>query len=269
MKIPFCKYQGTGNDFVIIDNRKGIFQNMMNRDVIERICNRKFGIGADGLILLELDASSDFKMIYFNADGNESSMCGNGGRCISAFAESLNMIGQKGVFNAVDGMHEFIVTRKQDENECTHIKLKMKDVDAIERMDDRLYLNTGSPHLIVFSDSISALNVNEEGSKIRYSERFLKEGTNVNFVCKEGDEIFLRTYERGVEAETLSCGTGATAAALAAAYTGMAPNSGSCTLKTLGGFLKVYYVEGSKQGSYKEVWLEGPAQLVFTGEIEL
>jgi diaminopimelate epimerase len=268
MKNSFYKYQGTGNDFVIIDHRNKNLDTILNRENIAKICDRRFSVGADGLILLENDPDSDFKMVYFNADGNESSMCGNGGRCITAFAEKLNLIKDKGRFSAIDGMHEVLITKKIEASGFSQIKLKMKDVDHVEKIGAHLFMNTGSPHLVAINENTEQINVDVEGRKIRNSERFIKEGTNVNFIRKDDVGIFVRTYERGVEAETLSCGTGATAAALAAAYLGMTDASGSCMVLTPGGMLTIHYQKGLREKVFTDVWLEGPAQLVFTGEIE-
>ncbi|MGB1209992.1 MAG: diaminopimelate epimerase [Lacinutrix venerupis] len=258
MTHTFFKYQGTGNDFVFIDNRKELF-NKNNTKLIAHLCNRRFGIGADGLILLENDEDADFKMVYFNADGNESTMCGNGGRCIVAFANKLNIFKDKTTFNAIDGLHEATIDNG-------FVKLKMKDVDDVEVFKDYVFLNTGSPHHVTLVENIKEYNVKNEGAKIRYGAPYNKVGTNVNFVKQIDSETFsVRTYERGVEDETLSCGTGVTAVALAM-HTLEKTNTEVVTLNVEGGTLKVSF-EKTKKG-YKNIWLQGPATLVFKGEIE-
>lgn len=257
MKQTFYKYQGTGNDFVMIDNRQLSFDKNDAKH-IESLCDRRFGIGADGLILLENHDELDFKMVYFNADGNESSMCGNGGRCIAAFAKFLGIIENKASFEAIDGLHHAVI-----ENDL--VKLQMQDVAQVEKYDSHLFLNTGSPHHVQMEANLRELNVKEVGSKIRYGEPYNKTGSNVNFVSKVSDTIFsVRTYERGVEDETLSCGTGVTAVALAMNYIGET-NENLITLNVVGGELQVSF-EKNGQG-YKNIWLIGPAVQVFKGEI--
>lgn len=251
----FYKYQGTGNDFVMIDNRALDFPKTLN--VIRQLCDRRFGIGADGLILLENDTTSDFKMVYYNADGNESTMCGNGGRCLVAFANSLKIFNQKCTFNAIDGVHEAEISGN-------HVKLKMIDVDNIQEHEGALVLNTGSPHLVKYVKNLNDLDVYQYGYSIRNSERFKHDGINVNFVEQLEHGIFVRTYERGVEDETYSCGTGATAAALT--YLKDHPQK-SVTVHVLGGELKVH---ASRNGNtFEDIWLEGPALQVFRGTILL
>ncbi|AUC81941.1 diaminopimelate epimerase [Lacinutrix sp. Bg11-31] len=258
MTHTFYKYQGTGNDFVFVDNREELF-NKDNTKLIAHLCDRRFGVGADGLILLENDSSSDFKMVYFNADGNESTMCGNGGRCIVAFAEMLNIFNKETTFNAIDGLHEATI-------ENGFVKLKMQDVDTIEVFDTHAFLNTGSPHHVALVENIKQFDVKNEGSKIRYGSPYNQEGTNVNFVEQINTETFaVRTYERGVEDETLSCGTGVTAVALAMHNTGKT-NTQEVALNVEGGKLKVSF-EKTVNG-YKNIWLQGPATLVFKGEME-
>lgn len=258
MKYTFYKYHGTGNDFVIIDNRQNRFDRT-NTKLIAELCDRRFGIGADGLILLENHNILDFKMVYFNADGNESSLCGNGGRCITAFAGFLGIIGNSASFEAIDGIHKSII-----ENDV--IKLQMKDIDQINNYANHVFLDTGSPHYVTMSQEIEDLDVKQEGSKIRYSQDYREEGINVNFVEKISDQVFaMRTYERGVEDETLSCGTGVTAVALAMNYIGETEKN-LITLQTKGGDLQVSFEK--QGGSYVNVWLIGPATQVYKGEIE-
>ena len=257
MKLTFYKYQGTGNDFVMIDNRQQLFDKNNTKN-IARLCDRRFGIGADGLILLENHPELDFKMVYYNADGNESSMCGNGGRCITAFANHLGIIESQASFEAIDGLHQAII-----DNEI--VKLQMQDVISVERHNQHVFLNTGSPHHVQMENDINELAIKEVGSKIRYGQPYNEFGTNVNFVKKLSEDIFkVRTYERGVEDETLSCGTGVTAVAIAMFETGET-QSNLITLETEGGKLQVSFEK--KDGIFSNIWLIGPAVQVFKGEI--
>lgn len=260
MQIPFYKYQGTGNDFILIDNRNNAIS--LDCEQIKHLCERRFGIGADGLIFLELEPGIDFKMVYFNSDGNQSSMCGNGGRCITAFAKKLGVIRNQAKFLAIDGMHEAII----DENEI--VSLKMQDVKDVEINDDSFFLNTGSPHFVKLVSDIENYDVFTKGKEIRNSERFLENGTNVNFIEKLEDELFVRTYERGVENETFSCGTGVTAAALVASIKGISNGKNNCMIKTLGGNLEVTFEKVLEKNFYN-IWLKGPAEQVYQGTIEL
>jgi diaminopimelate epimerase len=258
MNFTFYKYQGTGNDFVIIDNRTKTFPKE-NTDKISNICNRHFGIGADGLILLENDDQSDFKMVYYNADGNESSMCGNGGRCIVAFAKKLGIIDKKTSFNAIDGFHTASI-------EDTIVSLKMIDVEHIKTGEGYTFLDTGSPHHIEMVDSLIDYPVFEKGRSIRH-EMYGKEGSNVNFVEPISDNFFrIRTYERGVEDETLACGTGVTAVAIAM-HKNKATESNNVKLSVEGGELKVTFEVDDT--AYRNVILSGPATFVFKGDITI
>ena len=255
MKIPFYKYQGTGNDFVIIDNRKEWFPKE-NHILIAQMCDRRFGVGADGLLLLENNKEADFTMIYFNADGNLGSMCGNGGRCIVHFANYLNVIKDCTVFEAVDGLHEASILENQ-------VSLKMNDVEDIEVHSDFVFLNTGSPHHVEMVTDLKSYEVEEKGSHIR-NNVYGKEGSNINFVEQVSNELFaVRTFERGVEAETLSCGTGVTAVAIALSETNRI-NSNNITLQTEGGTLVVRF--NKLNSTYNNIYLEGPAIQVFKGE---
>ena len=257
MKQTFYKYQGTGNDFVMIDNRHLIFDKNDTK-YIKSLCDRRFGIGADGLILLEDHKTLDFKMVYFNADGNESSMCGNGGRCIVAFAKFLGIVENKTSFEAIDGLHQAIL-------EHDVVKLQMQDVNLLEKFDSHVFLNTGSPHHVQMESDLKLLNIKEVGAKIRYGSPYNALGSNVNFVSKISEDVFsVRTYERGVEDETLSCGTGVTAVALAMNSIGETDKN-LLTMKVQGGKLQVSF-EKEDQG-YKNIWLIGPAIQVFKGEI--
>ena len=260
MKIIFYKYQGTGNDFVIIDNRQQIFSKK-SQTFFRKICDRRFGIGADGLILLQNHLKFDFEMIYFNADGKEGSMCGNGGRCIVAFAKFLKIIDKKTSFSAIDGVHDAVVLKNN------LISLKMNNVQHIKVSKDHILLNTGSPHYVKAIKNIIGLDAVEVGKKIRYSSKFKKEGINVNFIQKRGKDLFIRTYERGVENETFSCGTGAIAAAIAANQMNLTTTN-QVKINALGGILQVSF-EKNKQNQYKNIWLTGPVQQTFTGNIEI
>ena len=258
MKMTFYKYQGTGNDFIIVDNRLQKF-NKSNTKRIAELCDRHFGIGADGFILLENDKISDFKMVYYNADGNESSMCGNGGRCIVAFAKYLGVIDSTTEFIAIDGLHK----AKIDDG---IVKLQMQDVSNIETFENHMFLNTGSPHHVEIVSNLNIFEVKSKGAEIRYGHPYNETGSNVNFVEQVSNDTFsVRTYERGVEDETYSCGTGVTAVALAMHNSGKT-NSNTINLQTPGGQLKVSF--NSNENGYHNIWLEGPAQQVFTGEIE-
>ncbi|HEV8514373.1 MAG TPA: diaminopimelate epimerase [Cyclobacteriaceae bacterium] len=257
MQFPFYKYQATGNDFVIVDNREGKYSPTV--DEIKRICDRKFGIGADGLMLIEKHPSFDFNLIYYNADGSPS-LCGNGSRAAVVTASALGIINGKAKFNAYDGAHEAQLLPNGN------VRLKMNDVKEVKNSGDGVFLNTGSPHFIKWTSEVRNYSVFEEGKKIRYSEAFKPAGTNVNFVEPLKDNtIFVRTYERGVENETLSCGTGVTAAALAAySKNYISPVS----VKTLGGELSVEF-KVSHDGSFTDIFLVGPAKMVFQGVLEL
>ncbi len=256
--IPFDKYQGTGNDFVMIDNRSYTYLTRNDTEQIKLICDRRFGVGADGLILLQQKEDYDFEMVYFNADGRESTMCGNGGRCIVAFARKLGIIENKCRFWAIDGAHEAFINSNQ------WVELKMNDVTMIERGDDFFILNTGSPHYVVFVEDLSDINVHESGQMIRYSRRFNEEGINVNFVEKTAEGIIVATYERGVEGETLSCGTGVTAAAIASHLNGDFPAKNRVDIETKGGKLQVKLRK--HQETFQDIWLCGPAINVFSGQ---
>ena len=260
MQIQFYKYQGTGNDFVMIDNRQEIFPKN-NTKLIKTICDRRFGIGADGLLLLENDNLTDFRMVYYNSDGNESSMCGNGGRCLVAFAKSLGILQDKTVFIATDGLHHATIL------ENNTISLQMKDVSDVKITNDYVFLNTGSPHHVLLVDDLENYDVKANGARIRYSDLYRKAGSNVNFVKQLSENHFaLRTYERGVEDETLSCGTGATATAIAMNAIGKT-NYSEIYLDVEGGKLKVSFTKNNNV--YTNVFLEGPATFVFEGEITI
>ncbi|QHT69477.1 diaminopimelate epimerase [Rhodocytophaga rosea] len=257
MLIHFYKYQGTGNDFVMIDDRSETFP--QDTTLVAKLCHRRFGIGADGLILLQNHPEYDFRMVYFNADGKKGSMCGNGGRCTVQFAKDLGVIADSTTFEAADGRHE------------AHVKdglihLKMGDVHQVKHMPAYDFLNTGSPHYVAFVDKLSELDVVGKGKAIRYDSVFAPGGTNVNFVEQLSDNtLFVRTYERGVEDETYSCGTGVTACALAASARHL---QSPVNIKTLGGNLQVAFQSSSPE-QFTNIYLIGPAQKVYEGTIEV
>lgn len=260
MTLSFYKYHGTGNDFIIIDNRTGNIQ--LSKQQVYNLCKRHLGVGADGLMLMNTHPDYDFEMKYFNADGNEGSMCGNGGRCLVQFAYDMGLQKHEYFFIAIDGTHKAAI------EDNGWIDLKMKDVDGIQVSDFSDYiLNTGSPHYVKAITNIWNYDVVKEGREIRYSRHFAKEGINVNFteVDEEGD-ICVRTYERGVEDETLSCGTGVTAAALVFAHNDNGFNR--VEVKTPGGKLAVEFDKMS-ESSFKNIWLCGPAVCVFKGKVEI
>lgn len=258
-KIKFYKYQGAGNDFVLIDNRNGNFDRK-NEDLVQKLCDRRFGIGADGLMLLQGNESYDFEMIYYNADGREGTMCGNGGRCIVAFARDLHIIQDKTVFLAVDGEHDAEIHEDQ-------VNLGMIDVDTVSRDGEAYVMNTGSPHFVTKIDNLQQYNVYQAGYNIRNNDTYGEKGINVNFVEKEKEGYLLRTFERGVEDETLACGTGATAAAMAMAIDENKNGDIKMPIRVMGGQLYISFHKDGEQ--FSNVYLEGPANFVFEGEISI
>ena len=260
MLLEFYKYQGTGNDFVMIDNRSNFFPKE-NTQLVAHLCDRRFGIGADGLILLDNDTDTDFRMVYYNSDGNLSSMCGNGGRCLVAFAKKLNIIQNETTFIATDGLHYATVA------DDGVVSLQMIDVEEIKSTSEYSFLNTGSPHHVQLVADLEHYNVKENGAAIRYGALYGKPGSNVNFVKKIDATTFaLRTYERGVEDETLACGTGATAVAIAMNAIGQT-DLNTINIQVEGGKLAVSFDKNN--GKYSNVFLKGPAEFVFKGTIEL
>jgi len=259
MQLHFHKYQGTGNDFIIADNRKNEYASLTTEQ-IHRLCDRRFGIGADGLMLLNEKQGFDFEMKYYNADGREGSMCGNGGRCITKFAYLLGIHREVYRFLAVDGVHEAEIDTDGI------VSLKMKDVKDIRKFRNDYILDTGSPHYVKIVPDVMGLDVFKKGSEIRHSKEFEEEGINVNFVeqLSEADKIIVRTYERGVEDETFSCGTGVTAAALVCFHNENGFND--VEVKTLGGMLSVEY-DRIEDNKYENIWLCGPAEKVFEGMV--
>jgi diaminopimelate epimerase len=264
MNVEFYKYQATGNDFVILDNREAHMS--FTKEQVQKICDRKFGIGADGLMLIEPHPTVDFNLQYYNSDGSES-LCGNGSRAAVAFASTLGLVNGKAIFNAYDGVHDAELLPSGI------VRLKMKDVNEVQKKEADFFINTGSPHLIRFVSNVQNYPVYAEGKSLRYSKEFEPGGVNVNFIQLLNDNtIFVRTYERGVENETLSCGTGVTAAALAVSYLGF---SSPVKIKTLGGDLSVEFsfrpsgLSSGHAGTFTEIYLIGPAKMVFKGELEL
>lgn len=256
-KLHFYKYQATGNDFVIVDNRDS--RHAFSKEEISRICHPKFGVGADGLMLIETGSDVNFHLEYFNSDGSQS-LCGNGCRAAVQFASSLGMVNGKAVFTAFDGRHSAEILSSGQ------VRLRMGDVSEVKSHGDDFFINTGSPHYVRFVDEVRTYPVVETGRSIRYADKFAPGGTNVNFVQAQDDNIiFVRTYERGVENETLSCGTGITAAALAASLKGFAS---PVNILTLGGKLSVEF-KSSQSGTFHEIYLTGPAKMVFEGQLEL
>lgn len=257
MTIDFQKYQATGNDFIMVDNRNESVK--LNSGQISKLCDRKFGIGADGVILIEPHPTLDFKMVYYNPDGSQS-LCGNGSRCAVNFAASLGIIESKTSFDAYDGEHSASILPSK------WVKLRMKDVQNVRSVANGTFIDTGSPHLVKEVIRLDQYNVLKEGKTIRNGGLFKESGVNVNFTeVLDNNELFVRTYERGVENETLSCGTGVTAAAIAASRKGL---SSPIRIKTLGGNLEVAFEKGQND-YYSKVYLIGPAEFVFSGTVSI
>ena len=255
MEQTFYKYQGTGNDFILIDDRANVFP-LKDVSLVARLCDRRFGIGADGLILIQNAATSDFKMVYFNADGNESSLCGNGARCTIAFANFLNCIEDKTTFEAVDGLHSAHI-------DGDIISLQMHDVNKILAFENHTFLDTGSPHHVEMVEKLKTFDVYGNGKRIREGSPYYMTGTNVNFVEQLAkDQFAIRTYERGVEDETLSCGTGATAVALAM-YENKKTTATKIKINVQGGVLEIQFEVTDK--GYSQIFLSGPAEQVYSG----
>jgi diaminopimelate epimerase len=253
MKLKFDKYQGAGNDFVIVNNLDGKYN--LSGEQIARLCDRRFGIGADGLILVEKSDKADFAMKFYNSDGKTASMCGNGGRCIARYAYDHGIAPETMKFVAEDGLHEAEIIDNEN------VKLKMIDVDGITIFDDGMWTNTGVPHFVKFVDDIDDVDIDIDGCRLADDKRFAPERTNVNFT-DNANGFRLRTYERGVEGETLACGTGTVATALCINTKNGTPSP--IALKAKGGLLKVYFEKNNN--GYENIWLEGPAIKVFEGE---
>jgi diaminopimelate epimerase len=255
MILNFHKFQGTGNDFIMVDNFSGKYDNL-SVDLVRKLCDRRFGIGADGLIVLHRKEGYDFEMDYFNSDGSKS-FCGNGARCSVAFAFTLGLEKEHFQFWAIDGAHEAFL-------EGENIGVKMKNCEFPIQVGDDYFLDTGSPHYLVFQDNLTHDKVMELGRKIRYSETYKLNGVNVNLIKAENErELSIATYERGVENETLSCGTGATACALLHAHlSGQFKNEIFVNVK--GGKLSIRFEK--TQDRFENIWLIGPAKMTFRGE---
>lgn len=262
MQLNFFKYEGAGNDFILVDNRNQIFTLLDKPEAIEKLCDRHFGIGADGLMVLQTKEGYDFEMIYYNADGREGSMCGNGGRCIVAFANHLGVIKNETNFLAVDGPHYARISENGD-----RVSLQMIDVQDIMNDGDAFVLNTGSPHYVLEVADLQHKDVFIEGKQIRYNETYRNAGINVNFVEDKGEHLFVRTYERGVEDETYACGTGVTAVAMVMAAKKGLRGKVHTPIKVKGGNLNVDFQYDGK--NYTQVFLEGPATYVFQGSITI
>lgn len=259
MPIQFYKYQGTGNDFVLFDNRSGQIDRT-RYDWFNFICDRRFGIGADGVMLLQEREGYDFEMLYFNADGLPGSMCGNGGRCMVQFAKRLGIDKAHYQFLASDGDHDAIITGDE-------VSLHMRDVLSVELHKGQYILNTGSPHVVLAVDDVMAVDVNRDGAQLRYDPLFAPGGTNVNYIHIQGETVHIRTYERGVEHETMSCGTGVTATALVTALLKNLPTGPhEIPVRTMGGPLSVRF-NYHPDGSFTDIYLIGPGTFVFSGEI--
>lgn len=259
MQIHFYKYQGAGNDFILLDQRVEPRTNF-TYDQVKKLCDRRFGVGADGLMLLTAHDDFDFEMHYFNADGRPGSMCGNGGRCIVAFAKYLGIIDRETNFLAVDGPHYAKIS--EDGN---WVDLQMIDIDRINKDGDAYVLNTGSPHYVAQMDDLEHYNVFQEGKAIRNNDTYKADGINVNFVEDLGDHLFVRTFERGVEDETYACGTGVTAVALSMAQHKGQSGHIETPVKVLGGDLRIEFDYDGQQ--FTQVFLCGPAEKVFEGDL--
>jgi diaminopimelate epimerase len=260
LKLRFYKYHGTGNDFIMVDSRKNVMPDQSPR-LISRLCDRHFGIGADGLIILEPSENHDFRMRYFNADGYPGTMCGNGGRCITAFARKSGWTISNCTFEAADGIHRAAVLPDGQ------VQLEMRDVRGVKKIEEGYVLDTGSPHLVIFRNGVEQLDVTGLGRKYRHDPQFIG-GTNVNFVERTDRGIMVRTFERGVEDETLSCGTGVTASAIAA-FLEHDTLGKFIEVRTPGGVLRVEFAPDSARKVFREIFLTGPATEVFSGEVNL
>ena len=261
MEIHFDKYQGAGNDFILLDDREGNYTNL-TMEQRKSLCNRNMGIGADGLILIVNSTEADFEMRYFNSDGNLSTLCGNGGRCAVAFAHHKKMIGEETRFMAIDGIHRAQLVSSD------LVRLEMQEVHSFTSYDAAVVTDTGSPHYVQLVKEAATIDVQKEGAAIRYSKDFAPEGINVNFVEKKSEQRFvIRTYERGVENETLACGTGAVAAALVLHFLGETGGATEVELQASGGVLNVDFQ--LNQRTYQNVHLQGPATFIFSGTINL
>lgn len=262
MQLSFYKYEGSGNDFIIIDNRKDTYPLIEKSELIKKLCDRRFGIGADGLMILQQKKGYDFEMKYFNADGKAGSMCGNGGRCIAAFAQHLGIVREETNFLAVDGPHYAKISEKGD-----WVSLQMIDVSSILNDGDAYIIDTGSPHYVLSVEDLDNKDVYNDGKNIRYSETYKTKGINVNFVQDNGDHYYVRTYERGVENETFACGTGVTAVAMAMAKKKGLKGTIHTPIRVRGGEINIKFKYDGKK--FSNVFLEGPAAFVFLGAVNV
>lgn len=256
LKLSFTKYHGTGNDFIVVDNRGGDVT--LTTAQIAFLCRRRFGVGADGIILIAPPESKgvDFTMNYYNSDGSQS-FCGNGSRCAVHFARHLGMVDERCRFMAIDGKHEAVFNNET-------IEISMNNTEFPEQIPEGWFVDTGSPHVLIYVDDVSTTDVQRMGGLLRYSGRWGEGGTNVNFIERSEAGFRMRTYERGVEAETFSCGTGATAAAIADA---MLQGGDHRMIDTPGGRLTVRFKK--RKNGFRDIWLGGPTQAVYEGTIEI
>ena len=259
--LSFWKYQGTGNDFILVEDALGDWERELSGNQIALLCDRHFGIGADGLMLLQKTGGYDFRMVYYNADGRESTFCGNGSRCITSFAHQLGWIGREAYFVAADGDHEARI----EPNDL--ISVHMKSIRKVDHNNEDLIIDSGSPHYIKFVEEVEQSNLNEVARLIRFGDPWKEEGINVNLVQTGTNELTIRTYERGVEDETLSCGTGVTAAAIAWSSRSGLGGKQNIDIKTRGGKLSVRWEAGTF--GFRDIWLTGPAKAVFSGTWEI
>jgi diaminopimelate epimerase len=259
-EIAFCKYHGTGNDFILIDGRT--LKSFPSNNQIAQLCRRRFGIGADGFIILEESSKADFKMRYYNSDGNISTLCGNGSRCIVQFAKDIGVIQEnKTVFESSAGIHYAYLSENK-------VEIQMPDTTLPLKRNNHYFIDTGSPHVIIFKKNVNEIDVYQEGKNIRYGNLYKTEGTNVNFVEILNEKtLYVRTYERGVEDETYSCGTGVTAAAITYHFLHKNNVPLNITIHTPGGKLEVKASRNEKK--YSDIWLSGPAEFVFKGIIKI
>lgn len=261
MKLKFTKYQGTGNDFIMVLAQDNL-DFTPSTNLINSLCDRRFGIGADGLIIIKTHINLDFDVDYYNADGTQS-FCGNGARCAVQFAKDHRLIDHSCNFMAIDGEHQAYFAENGD------VKLRMNPVNHIEQIQDdnqSFVLDTGSPHYVKFYENVGT-NIVELGRSIRFNQRFNEKGINVNAACRENNGFYVETYERGVENETYSCGTGVTAVALAAASLST-ENNGITAIRTKGGALRIHW-QKLPNDAFDEIYLEGPAKRVYDGQIDI
>jgi diaminopimelate epimerase len=265
--IPFCKMSGCGNDFIIIDNRSGVWDGIKNPGFVKAVCREKLSVGADGLIFIEKSDSSDFKWRFFNADGSEAEMCGNGARCAARFAFVNGIAGASLSFETIAGtIHAEVKGSIVKTQLSSPGNLQMNQELAVDGAAFTVHsINTGVPHAVMFVEELDGVPIKELGSRIRFHQHFQPAGTNVNFINIGADSsIGIRTYERGVEDETLACGTGSVAAALVCIAMGRATSP--ALVKTRGGDMLKVYAEPALP-PFSRVYLEGGASLIYTGEI--